>query len=203
MSRLSTLLLFAATLLAMSLPASGQTTRPAVSNWQATIEIVRKAIVDSDPSQLRVVLAEKYSLHDFSGAHQGDWTPVVQQFGGAMSIGSHASLFPPLSVAAEVANDLKGAPQIPEVVRLRYLPIDEVDMKRANATAVQWLADSLSAVNGDPVGALIFWIDETASASRPEQATQSLLFVLLKGQQLPSGEYRIVKIVYGNPLATR
>src|SRR5262245_31277904 len=107
-----TILLFVVAMLIGSNRAAGQPTPPSTA-WQTTVEAFGQAIVAGDPSQIRPMLADKYSVHDFAGAHEGDWSAVMHTLAGSDLLGSHGARFPSLSIAAELAGDVKAATQIP------------------------------------------------------------------------------------------
>lgn len=194
-----TILIFIASLLLSANRTQAQTTQPTA--WRTNVESFAGAILAADAGQLRSMVADKYVLQDFRRSREGDWAVMLHTLAGAQLVGAHASLYPSLSVAAELAGDIKGAAQIPEHLRARYLPADEIDMKRANATAAQWIESSLEASQGDHVGVIALWIDRTDAPA--DSVEQGLLFILIKGRQLADGEFRINRIVYGNPLDVR
>ncbi|HLL90861.1 MAG TPA: hypothetical protein VK324_16285, partial [Tepidisphaeraceae bacterium] len=112
---------------------------------------------------------------------------------GAQVLGAHAYSFPPMVMAADVAADVKGAAGLSDAVRKSFVPADDDEMKRANATAVQWVAQALAPGKGTPVALIVLWDD----AARDGTATP--LFVLVRGVEHPDGTYKINRVVYGHP----
>lgn len=113
----------------------------------------------------------------------------------------HGYFHPALSMAADLAADLKAATAVPEEIRKRLIPGDDDQMKRANATAVQWTADVLRVSNDQPVGIIVLWCEDPGIpglASPPE-----LVFILLRGEQSGKDQFRISQVVYGDPLARK
>jgi hypothetical protein len=200
LSILRNLLVFLFIVLA-SASAAGQTTQPADDTWLGVVQTAAASLSTGDAASLRPVLADKYTLHNFAGGREGEWPAAVETLGDATVLGTHAMVYPPLAVAAEVAADVKSAPQLPEKIRERFIPLDEIEMKRANATAVQWIKETLGAENGDPIALIVMWVDPTApnAGERPN----TLLFVLLRGKATPEGTYRITHVVYGDPLPAK
>lgn len=111
-----------------------------------------------------------------------------------MLIGAHAYSHPPMVMAADLAADFKNAEAVPDDTRRRMVPADESEMKRANATAVQWLTDVLKASNGEKVGVIVIW-----TSALPTVSAGEMTFVLVKGAEISPGEWRIGHVVYGYP----
>jgi hypothetical protein len=110
-----------------------------------------------------------------------------------------------MSMAADLAADFKAASGIPDEIKHRMIPEDDDQMKRANATAVQWAAEVLQAAKDQPVGIIVLWCEDrgapgmgTGVGSSPE-----LLFILIRGEQVGKDQFKIRQAVYGDPLARK
>jgi hypothetical protein len=101
-------------------------------------------------------------------------------------------VFAPEKMANEIADAFKSA-EVPEELKRKMDIRDEAHSKRANRTAVTWLAESLGAKQGDKVGVLIYWCDKTASEA-PE-----VIFILVKGDK-ESQNSKVKAICFGNPI---
>jgi hypothetical protein len=75
-------------------------------------------------------------------------------------------------------------------------------MKRANATAVQWLVDQLDAKNGAHVGVIILWTPRPPVPGVTSDAPPICdpVFVLVRGEEVGVGEFKINYVVYGCPM---
>jgi hypothetical protein len=78
-------------------------------------------------------------------------------------------------------------------------PPDDAAMKEANATAAQWMGDTLGAADAQPVAAILFWCDGSDSDKRLG-IPSGLVFVLVKGREVDKGRFKIDLIAYGNPV---
>jgi hypothetical protein len=119
-------------------------------------------------------------------------------------------------MAADVAADFKQATAVPEKVRMLFLIDDEIEMKRANATAVQWVIEQLEARQGQPVAVIVLWAAKPPAPPPPADLNDPLptdprpapvaaaayepVFVLLRGEETDPHKFRINYAVYGNPV---
>jgi hypothetical protein len=117
-------------------------------------------------------------------------------------VGQHAYLHPPLVMAADVAADFKNAAAIPEKAKARYLIDEDSEMKRANATAVQWVVEQLEARAGLPVGVIVLWTPRPVSpgVAATDAVNYDVIFVLCRGEEVSPNEFKINAVVYGNPI---
>ena len=121
----------------------------------------------------------------------------------ATIVGQHAYIYPPQGMAVDLAADFKNAADLPSKLKTRFIVEDDNDIKRANATAVQWVAEQLTVRPGTPVGVIVLWAPRPTHAgakAAAEKPPHELVFILLRGDQTAPREFRMDSIVYGNPL---
>jgi hypothetical protein len=184
--------------------AAGQTTRPAdMPPWPATVQRFAQALVSNKAANATAECEPNAVFHPFHTDAKGIDRLLTAVAGGNL-LGAHAYFYPPLAMGADVTADFKNARIVPDDIKQSMIPADDDGMKRANATAVQWVAEMLQAQQDDPIGVIVFW--------RPHQASDNLLgaaappqviFILLKGAPAGKDAYHIVQAEYGNPLASK
>jgi hypothetical protein len=182
--------------------AAGQTTRPAPAPpWPETVQRFAQALVSDKATAAAAECDPNAILRPFHAEAKGIERLLTTVAGGKL-LGAHAYFYPPLAMGADVAADFKNARIVPDDIKQNMIPADDDGMKRANATAVQWVAEMLQAQQDDPIGVIVFW--------RPHQDSDSLLgaaappqvvFILLKGAPFGKDQFHIVQAEYGNPLA--
>jgi hypothetical protein len=184
--------------------AAGQTTRAAQTPpWPATVKRFAQALVSGKDQAALAECDPKAVIVPLHGEGQSIDHLLATVAGGRL-LGAHGYLYPPLAMGADVAADFKNAALIPDDVKEKMIPADDDGMKRANATAVQWVAEMLQAKQDDPVGVIVFWRPNhdrdniLGAAAAPE-----VVFILLKGEPAGKDQFHIVLAAYGNPLAPK
>jgi hypothetical protein len=193
------------------------TTQPAAEPWPRAVEQFARALVAGD--DVRPLLADGAVVRPFGAASGSGTTAEMNRMLGqshtATLIGAHAYVPPPVVWAADVAVDCKNSLDLPDELRQRMVPQDDVEIKRANATAVQWLSNTLGAADGDLVGVVVMYVPAeplAGSSTPPENLSGEMMFVLLKGQAVQDGAsdddvdetaVSVRQVVYGNPLTMR
>lgn len=187
--------------------ARGQTTqsaRPAQNSWPEVVQKFSAALAAGDAAG-KSLLSDKPTIRLFTREDQEDISRLLHRTIGQTLLGAHAYLYPPLVMAADLAADFKNADEIPDPMKTHMIPRDETDMKRANATAAQWLGSILQAGDGQPVAVLLFWcavqgLPGSLADKEAEEQKYQPLFILLKGRESPGGGFAIQTIIYGNPV---
>ncbi|HSI32975.1 MAG TPA: hypothetical protein VK986_05240 [Tepidisphaeraceae bacterium] len=178
-----------------------EATAPAADTaWPRAVQAFAKALADGDRVAIDAALAHKASIRRFGATHGEDSVKVVERLGKSLLIGNHAYQHPPLVMAADVAADFKVATAVPDRAKVKYLIDDEVEIKRGNATAVQWVVEQLAATQGTPVGVIVLWSGRPSPAGVTSPPLFETVFVLCRGEEVGPGEYRLTNVVYGNPL---
>lgn len=185
--------------------ASGQTTRPAekaADAWPRAVEALSRALVEGNLGAVEGLLSARASCRRFDSVNPEDPARMVERLVKSTLVGQHAYLHPPLVMAADIAADFKNAAAVGDKAKARYIVDDENEMKRANATAVQWVVEQLEAKAGTPVGVIILWTPRPAAPGAPQgtAVVSEPLFVLCRGEEVAAGEYRVNAIVFGNPI---
>jgi hypothetical protein len=192
------------------LPAWGQSTQPtektakpaaAEQAWPRQLESLAKALAKGDPAEVAPMFATRAAIHGFESRQLLEVSDLLQSLANSTLVGQHAYLHPPLAMAADIAADFKNAASIGEKEKAKFLVEDEHDMKLANSTAVQWVAEQLGA-RAAPIGVIVLWTPRLAPAgSTGEDATvYDALFVLCRGEEITPNEFKITAAVFGNPI---
>jgi hypothetical protein len=160
---------------------------PANAAWARTVEGFAKALAKGDLNAADGLVAPRATVRRFDGQGNDEVWTVFERTMNAKLVGGHGYVHPPHGMAGDLAVDFKKATGIPDAAKARFLMEDESDLRRANATAVQWLEVQLDAKSGMLVGAIVMW----TSANEP-------VFVLVRGEE-SGGAVRIRSILYGTP----
>jgi len=191
-----------AVLLLAAFTARGQATRPVAEQpWPKTMAAFAKALTNGDIEGMGKVLAPRASIHRFDDNHDEESWQLFDRVGvKATLVGHHAYMHPPMVMAADVSADFKTAAAVPDKAKAKFLIDDETEMKRANATAAQWVGEMVSAKHGAPVGVMILWTPKpSAAGGASSEPVYDVLFILCKGEQVAGNKYRISTVVYGGP----
>jgi hypothetical protein len=84
---------------------------------------------------------------------------------------------------------------------------DPAEIKRGNATAVQWVVEQLEAKQGQPVAVIVLWARKAGEVKQKEEGKKQEkagafepVFVLVRGEEIDLHKFRINYVVYGNPV---
>jgi hypothetical protein len=187
-----------AVLLFVAAPAPAQATRPAAPEqpWPKAMAAFARALVGGDIEAMGKVLSPRASIRRFDDTHDEESWQLFDHVGKATIVGQHAYMHPPMVMAADVSADFKNAAAVPDKAKLKFLIDDDTEMKRANATAAQWIGEMVTAKHGVPVGVLVLWTPRPSTTGA--EPTYDILFILCKGEQV-GNNYRISTVVYGGP----
>jgi hypothetical protein len=194
--------------LSLTTSAVAQTTKPAApaapltpeQKWAKTIESFAKALVEGDQTAVDHTLTGKAAVRRFDSATNQEAWRIFDRLEKPTLVGQHAYAHPPLVMAADVAADFKNAASIPEDAKNKFVIDDETEIKRANATAAQWICEQLSAGNNTPVGVIVLWTPKSGSAADAPQ--YEAVFVLCRGEENAQQKSpKINAVVYGTPVA--
>ncbi len=201
------LVLTPATLAADAAGAQATTRPAAVPPWPATVQRFAQALLDGNAKAAARECDPQARFRSLSASpaeREQSIERLIAYIAGGTLLGSHGYLFPPLAMGADVAADFKNAQGIPDEVRQRMIPVDDDAIKRANATAVQWVAEVLDARQDDPVGVLVFFRPNRDSENLlGAAAAPEVIFILLKGRPQGDHQFQITQAVYGNPLTPK
>jgi hypothetical protein len=185
--------------------------------WPKLVESFAKALVDGDRQVIDASLAAKSYIRKFDSNEFEEPAQLTSRAAKSTLVGQHAYVQLPLVMAADVAADFKQATVVPEKIRTLFLIDDELEIKRANATAVQWVVEQLEAKQNHPIAIIVLWAPKSPAAKTPDpaadpepanantndktaQPTYEPVFFLLRGEETDPHKFRINYIVYGNPL---
>ena len=176
--------------------AGAQTTRPtAVQNWSATAERLTKALVTGDAPAAHAATTNTVSIVRTGGTQPTDLATLMQRSVGGAALGTHVYTFPPLAMAADLAADFKTTSAVPDSIKSLMVPTDDEAMQRANATAIQWVAQVLGATQGTPVAVAVVVpaaVPDTTKMPQP-------VLVVMRGEQGEDGSFLVSRIVFGTP----
>lgn len=218
--RMTTVLLgvvFATTQLRAPSVAGAQTTRPASEqdSWPQVVEQLAAALIEGHRDDFRAMLAPDASVRSFQDSAAGDVDRLLARASLSAMVGAHAYVHPPLVMAADLMADCKNSELLPDSIRERMVPQDDVAMQRANATAAQWISQTLDATAGDRVAIFVFFEPNdalppaTSHNIASSSLTGDLLFVLVHARRTSdtpaspnsAGAALVDRVVYGNPLS--
>src|SRR4051794_21244611 len=182
-------LLVAPSLAPAEVKPAGESKPAGNAAWAKGVESFAKALAKGDLGAVEPLVAPRATVRQFDATAGNDevWK-VFERTMNASLVGGHGYVHPPHGMAGDLAIDFKKAAAVPDGAKARFLIDDDADLRRANATAVQWLETQLDAKNGTLVGAIVMW----TAANEP-------VFVLVKGEEGSGGAVRIKTILYGTP----
>jgi hypothetical protein len=206
-----TLLLMTAIVM-FAMPAWGQTTQPsdkpalasiADQAWPRAVEAFTKTLTDGDLVATEGALTPGVVVRRFDGVQSQELWRMAERAVKSTVIGQHAYIHPPLVMAADLASDFKNAASVPDKVKAKFIVDDESDIKRANATAVQWVVEQLKVRDGTPVGVIVLWAPRPVAPGIKSAEPQAFdaLFVLCRGEELAGHQFKINTVIYGEPVA--
>jgi hypothetical protein len=177
--------------------SGAQTTRPTpTQNWSAAVERLALALVTGDTPTAHAATTNALSVVRSGSTEAADLTTLVQRATGGAVLGTHVYSFPPLAMAADLAADFKTATTASDSIKALMIPTNDDAMQRANATAIQWVAQALGATQGTPVAVAL--VMPAAVAESPKSPVPVL--VLMRGAAGEDGSFHISRIVFGTPL---
>lgn len=189
-------------LLAVAGEARGQNARRASrpqalpdAAWSGVVAEFAQALVGNDPGAVAPLLSDAANIHSLNGK-TSDALRLLASARHCMLLSARAYVHVPPSAAGDVAEAFRDA-AVPDDVKQLMIPMDEPELRRANATAAQWLNESLAATPGDRVAIVVLWSAE-AAADRSANPTNGVSFVLLKGTPVDS-EAKVQTVVFGSP----
>jgi hypothetical protein len=184
--------------------------------WPKLVEGFAKALVEGDRAGVEAAMGAKNYVRRFDSAdfEEAGVRAVIERAAKATLVGQHGYFHPPLVMAADVAADFKNATAVPEKMRTLFMIDDPAEIKRANATAVQWVVEQLEAKQGQPVALIVLWAKKPAEVAEGQEKQEGKnpkeeraaapvfepVFVLVRGEEVDLHKFRINYVVYGNPV---
>lgn len=179
-------------------PASARPADP----WARTVQSLADALVRADQrdAPLATALPAGTVIRRFDTEVPQDRLSLRAATAGAVVVSALSYTGPPDTVATDLARDVRQATVLPEDLRDEFAIEGEAAIKRANETAAQWVMSALQPGVQQPVALIALWQDRTgeASAASPPAARGAMAFVLLKGRQLPAGDYAVSFVIFGD-----
>ena len=210
MRRWSAYLLLAMLLCAAAV-AAAQTSRPAqpeaaparpADPWARTVQALADALVRAEPGDvpLAAALPAGTVIRRFDSDVPQDRLSLRTATAGAVVVSALSYTGAPDTVATDLARDIRQSTLLPEDFRNAFVIEGEAAIKRANETAAQWVMSALQPGVQQPVALIALWQDRTdeASTASHQAGRGAMAFVLLKGRQLPAGDYAVSFVIYGD-----
>lgn len=174
---------------------SAQTTQPAApATWFATVEQLAKGTEKGDVPLVAASLTRDATVRSFESPEPAAARTLVDAAAEWKLLGTHAYEFPPVSLAVDIAADVKNSDLVSEADKRKIIPLDAAEAARANSTAADWVSRTLGAERDHLIGVAVFWSMRT---NRP-------VFVLMKGEPGRGDVAFAVKLaVYGDPMVPR
>jgi hypothetical protein len=175
---------------------------PELQAWPKAVEAFAAALVRGDAASAESALTSRSLLRRFDGSAGVEVARLTERTAKATLIGQHGYLHPPLVMAADIAADFKNATVVPDKAKVKFLVDDPAEIKRANATAVQWVVEQLNARAGMPVGVIVLWTPRppVPGATTSEPVVYDTVFVLCRGEEVGPQEFKIDTVVFGSPI---
>jgi hypothetical protein len=172
--------------------------------WPGAVDKLAQALTTGDPATIKAMLDTSCQVKRFTGEDKEDASQMLRRVAGGQVLGAHGYVYPPMVMAADIAADFKTAAAVPDNLKKQMIPDADEAMKRANATAAQWVGASLDAQTGDRVGAIVLWCPRSQVPGMVPgvSSTAEPVFVLVKAQEASKDKFRIRQIVYGTPVAS-
>jgi hypothetical protein len=173
--------------------AAGQTTRPqgeVPASWERQVSSLAAAAAAHDGQTLQSLVGPDCRFRRFNAAGDSDIGDFVDFATSGAVLGDHAYLYPPPTLAADIARDVNSNSAVSDFDR-KVLALDD---KSGQTVAMQWLTQALGAQDGTLVGLVVFW-DTRSDADGPHRP----LFVLVVAKPEADG-FKFSQIVYGDPL---
>jgi hypothetical protein len=180
-------------------PAAGQATQPSspVSGpdvveaaWERQVSSLAAAVAAHDAPALQALIPAACGVRRFSGQRDPDIAAVVDYTSDKAVLGDHAYLYPPATIAADIARDVTASSLVSDFIK-KALAFDE---KRDQPVVMRWLAQSLGADEDAPIAVIVVW--ETSADPDDHHRPN---FILIKGEK-DGDAFRFSQIVYGDPL---
>ena len=172
-------------------PAPAGPARPVHPAWTEAVERFTRAVESGDADGVDASVADGATVSPFRGGRNVPAPRLVEQVAGHVLLGFHAYHHPPVALAADVAADVMAASIVPDDHKRHLVPADDMDVARSNDIAAHWINHTLSPERHQAVGVVVWWDVVTAKPA----------FMLIKGEPVGAKQYKIVQVIFGNPLA--
>jgi len=168
--------------------------------WPRMVQGLARALCEGDRATIDGMLSNRGNVRRFGMTTSENTAAMCEKLSKSLLVGQHAYMHPPLVMAADIAADFKLATTVPDRAKARFLIDDDVEMKRANATAVQWVVEQFAATQGTPIGVIVLWTPRANPAGGNAPPLFDTVFVLCRGEEVGPLEYKLTNVVYGNPI---
>lgn len=146
--------------------------------WGATVDQFARALAENDPGPLPALLADGVTLASFDGKQVEVLHLLARVHKGEMLM-ARGYVHPAKTIASDIAEEFRNS-SVPEEFKRRMMLRDDQHARRANETAMRWLADVAGARNTDWVGVLMFWCERTQASD--ELPAAEVVFILVRGE---------------------
>ena len=179
---------------------SAQTSKPA-GTWGDQVDTLARALTHpSDGTDFHAAMTEDAVVRAIDGGSV-QYSQLATGASGADIVTARGYELPASTIAADIAADFSASNSIPESIRRIMIPSGDKEMRQANEVASHWMAQTLSASEGQHIGVII--LRGKASTTQPVESaeeTRPLIMVLIKGE-LANGAPQISHVIFGDPRA--
>src|SRR5688500_1039659 len=163
--------------------------------WCGTVDQFARALSENDPGGLPSLLADGVTLSTFDGKSVEVLHLLARVHKGEMLM-SRGYVHPAKTVASDISEELSNS-SVPEELKRRMVLRDDQHARRANETAMRWLADVAGARTSDWVGVLMFWCERKVATE--ELPAAEVVFVLVRAETDARGNPGKIKhIAFGD-----
>ncbi len=180
----------------MAAGAIAQTTQPVLDDWGSRTGRFVGELVNGDLPMARQYVADQVTVvRGGSTPEQAELATLSQRVRGGVVLSSRGYTFPPIALAADLAADFKSSPAIGDELKEIMVPADDDAMRRANATAIQWIANQLGATPGMPFSVSLVLPATTGDT----QKLPTPILILTRGTTVVEELPQINRVVFGTP----
>jgi hypothetical protein len=179
-------------------PAVGQKTTPA-SDWDAVVHEFIHALQRGEVREGQRLLTDRHFIASLRNEPASSLAPLIDAMEVGTVVFSRAYDRAPLALAEDISVAVQASDVVPPEVRQWLIPADEHAMRHANATAGQWLAQTLNLKHGQPVAVVMLW-RPARSVFNASAKSGEVFFLLMRGESGESSRL-IEHVVFGVPVA--
>lgn len=192
--------------LSLAAAATAQTTQPAPSNWNDTVQALSHALIVEEPGTAAVssVIPDDIPIHELDGNTIETRYRLKLRSEGLSILSLRVYSRTAATFATDLAADITAADQAPIDLRRQFVPKDAPETKRCNSVAQQWIDSVLDPSPDDLIAVVVLWeppppVSATMLlASLPTAEPKQPFFILIKGKQDAQGQLQITQISFGD-----
>jgi hypothetical protein len=146
--------------------------------WCGTVDQFARALSENDPGGLPSLLSDGVTLSSFEGKPVEVLHLLARVQKGEMLM-ARGYVYPAKTVASDISDEIRNS-SVPEEFKRRMMLRDDQHARRANETAMRWLADVAGARTSDWVGVLMFWCER--KEVNDDLPAAEVVFILVRAE---------------------